>query len=198
MKSAKWLCAFVVAGTFGVPRGASAAAIRIIDEDPSLILEHSAFDHFLFDTSGRERVSFRGDWIASHGSDGEGIIFFVEPDTGKLSDVLEVSFSFTPFTPFFPRGVATIDGRFTSDVDGKFPPGTPFPPTETFPVVVETAAGALVTDMFVDRSGRHVELPDRLTIFVRSDLERRVPEPSLTLLLGAGLLGLAFHSRRRR
>lgn len=176
-----------------VPSLASAANINIIDLTDTLSIAGTQFDVTPFSsTINQETVTFTGSWVSNGGTNGNGIVYLVEPGTSIISDILNVSFQCASLTGC----QASINGTFMSDITGSLgtlPPG--------FTGVAETGALQNVTTLLQNpASGASVTLPANLTIFVQSDINEtgEVPEPSSTILMIGGLVLLALRFVRQR
>jgi hypothetical protein len=163
----------------------SAANINFNDLTDTLSVAGTQFEGGFTSSVNLETISFQGLWISSGGTNGSGIVYFVDPGTTIVSDILQVSFQCS--NPSFCN--ASISGTFQSDITG-----TLGPLPAGFTGVPETGASQNVTGLLQNpTTGATVTLPGNLTIFAQSDIGEtgELPEPSSGYLMigGLGLLG---------
>jgi len=164
------------------PMVASAANINFIDLTDTLSVAGTQFEFGFTSSINQETVTFQGSWISNGGTNGDGIVYLVEPGTMVISDILRVTFQCASLTGC----QASISGTFISDITGTLgtlPAG--------FNGVAETGALQNVTGLLQNpANGAPVTLPANLTIFVQSDINEtgEVPEPASIYLMIGGLV----------
>jgi hypothetical protein len=125
--------------------------------------------------------TFSGTWITNGAQPSvSGTIYLVEALSGPLDPPPPISDIFDYSVVDNGTGTATITGSFVSDTEGNLG----LLPAGTDPSTVFFEDGTPVDFGFAF-----------LSISIQSDA---VPEPGTALLLGSGLMGLAFYGRRGR
>ncbi|HEX7880126.1 MAG TPA: hypothetical protein VF720_11995 [Candidatus Eisenbacteria bacterium] len=166
MRLATKLSSVLLASALVLTSGtAMAAHLTIIDTESDVTVQPDGNFEGGFGSSqnGQHDWSFGGTWIAlqSATTSGSGIIYFVDPNSGDLEDIYEVSWN-------WDGGLATIRGRFESDANGVLVSGRTIP--NGFPTVNATPGNVDVLGLFRDPStGDPVSLPSHLTMLVTFD-----------------------------
>src|SRR5690348_16643068 len=96
------------------PMVASAANINFIDLTDTLSVAGTQFEFGFTSSINQETVTFQGSWISNGGTNGDGIVYLVEPGTMVISDILRVTFQCASLTGC----QASISGTFISDITG--------------------------------------------------------------------------------
>ncbi|HEX7877855.1 MAG TPA: hypothetical protein VF720_00510 [Candidatus Eisenbacteria bacterium] len=143
---------------------ASAAHLTIIDTASDVTVQPDGNFEFGFNSvqNNQHDWSFSGSWIADSGSTGEGVIYFVDPNTNELEDIYTLSWTYDGFF------AATLSGRFESDNGGVIASGRTIP--AGFPTVDVTNGNVDVLGLFRDpTTGAPVSVPSNITMLVNFD-----------------------------
>ena len=120
---------------------ASAAHLTIIDTASDVTVQPDNNFELGFGSvqNNQHDWSFSGGWIATTGSSGQGIIYFVDPNTNELEDIYTLSWT-------WDNGIARLEGRFESADNGVIVSGRTIP--AGFPTVPATDANVDVLGLF--------------------------------------------------
>jgi len=200
LSAISFLSVIMVLGTVAP---AFAANLNIDDSvEASITLAHDANWEFGVDSNGTpfgnsvpgvtvnpgETVSFTGTWLVNSGGSpdpGAGIIHVLDPNTGRVSDIITATWSTVPSSPF---DIATIDILVNSSAKcsdlGELPAGSTG--------VVETGASTAIQGSFRDSgTDAPVSIPSNLTIQFVSG-EECEPEIEKTLVGGPEEIGISL------
>src|SRR6188768_3082700 len=107
MRFGKLAAALLVGSMVALSAGvASAAHLTIIDTEADVTVQPDNNFEFGFNSvqNNQHDWSFSGNWIADSGSNGQSVIYFVDPDTGELEDIYTLSWTYDGFE-------ASLSGR---------------------------------------------------------------------------------------